>query len=147
MNLLKLGKGMVMEMSNRKRSKSESKTGGKKEKGTMRVACFLPNMWQLLHQLQHTQVKQTGIELTNQSTVKGKRLMFSKDNTQNIIIIDTIINEFEPDDLANVNIKVIKEGEVKDKTELKLTEFAVTDSKEKWIQLKLIIPRSYWMCC
>ena len=44
MNLLKLGKGMVMEMSNRKRSKSESKTGGKKEKGTMRAACFLPNM-------------------------------------------------------------------------------------------------------
>ena len=58
--------------------------------------------------------------------------MFSKDNTQNIIIIDTIINEFEPDDLANVNIKVIKEGEVKDKTELKLSLLLLTAKKNEF---------------
>ena len=59
------------------------------------------------------------------------------------IIFDHTINEFEPYDLANVDIKVTKEGEVKDKTGLKITEFAVTESREKLIQLTLIIPRCY----
>ena len=111
----------------------------------------MPNKWQCLHQFQqyrisnvisNVQAKPTVIKLTNHSTVKKKTVMFSKENTPSIIVIDHSIKEFEPYDLANVNSKVTKEGEVKDKTGLKLTEFAVTDNPEKLIQLTLIIPRS-----
>ena len=50
-------------------------------------------------------------------------------------------------DLTNVNSKVIKEGEVKDKTVVKLTELAATDNREKLTQLTLIIPRPDRVCC
>ena len=50
-------------------------------------------------------------------------------------------------DLTNVNSKVIREGEVKDKTVVKLTELAATDNREKLTQLTLIIPRPDRVCC
>ena len=81
--------------------------------------------------------KPTEVKLTNHSAVKGQTLVFSKDNTQKITTIDQIINEFEPYDFANVKIKVVKEGEIKDKNGLKLKEFTVTDDGETLIQLTL----------
>ena len=88
----------------------------------------MPNKWQCLHQFQqyrisnvisNVQAKPTVIKLTNHSTVKKKTVMFSKESTPSIIIIDHSIKEFEPYDLANVNSKVTKEGEVKDKDWIK----------------------------
>ena len=144
--------GYVLEISNLKRSKSESKTEYfnmivQTEKGTMRAVCFSPDKWKRLHQFQRdnrscvisnvVRTKPTEVKLTNHSTVKGKTLMFSKDNTQKITTIDQIINECEPYDFANVKIKVVKEGEIKDKNGLKLKEFTVTDDGETLIQLTL----------
>ena len=49
--------GYVLEISNSKRSKSESKTeyfdtSVQTEKGTMRAVCFSPDKWKRLHQFQ-----------------------------------------------------------------------------------------------
>ena len=63
--------------------------------------------------------------------------MFSKYSTLKITTIDQIINEFEPCNFANVKIKVVTEGEIKDKNRLKLKGFTVTDDGEILIQLTL----------
>ena len=73
------------------------------EKGTTRAVCFSPDKWKRLHQFQRdnrscvisdvVRTKLTEVKLTNHSTVKGKTLMFLKDNTQKITTIDHIIHE------------------------------------------------------